>query len=56
MNNTDLFELMKATTDAAQAAFKAGRAEGYTVGYREGWEGACEEALKIVNKPKERVA
>jgi hypothetical protein len=27
MNNTDLFELMKATTDAAQAAFKAGHDE-----------------------------
>lgn len=48
MNDTGLFDLVKATTDATQSAFKAGHDAGYKLGYHEGYMAAMAKAKEMI--------
>lgn len=41
----ELFEMVKATTDASMASFKAGHDNGYRLGYKEGYEAGWKAAM-----------
>jgi flagellar biosynthesis/type III secretory pathway protein FliH len=55
MSAIDIAQMVKETTDAHMASFKAGHDAGYKLGYHEGLKKGLEEAIEIMRAPKEKL-